>query len=196
MASLLNVLGDLNASELRAVAADKFAAGPQVFNPVTVLVPALGSIHALDAANTRLWEHSAEFLLRRSGCPPEAPKDWRQQVKLSCACADCRELQKFALDPVEQSHRFRVRQDRRRHLHAMIDQYGLDMTHVTERKGSPQTLVCTKNRRRYQRRCDEYREDLGALRALVELACKCGAADPWLIRIEAARSLATEWSPS
>ncbi|HXJ60569.1 MAG TPA: hypothetical protein VNU68_28315 [Verrucomicrobiae bacterium] len=94
----MNVLAKLNASELRAAAAEKFAAGPEVFDPVSILVPALRSVGALDAANRRLWEHSAEFLLGRRGRAPEAPKDWRQQVKLSCTCADCRELQKFVLD--------------------------------------------------------------------------------------------------
>jgi hypothetical protein len=57
-------------------------------------------------------------LLRQSGRPPESSTDWRQDVKLSCSCADCRELLAFARDPVEHPHRFRVRQDRRRHLHA------------------------------------------------------------------------------
>ena len=168
-----------------------------MFDPVTILVPALGSLSAWDAAATRLWEHSAEFLLRRSGRPPEAPKDWRQDVKLSCACADCRELQKFVLDPVEQSHRFRVRKDRRQHLHQQIENHGLDMTHVTDRKGSPQTLVCTKDRRSYQRRCEQYRQDIAALARLAELAAKSCAGNPAVLKhIAAARALAMEWSPA
>lgn len=44
------------------------------------------------------------------------------------------------------------------------------MTHVTERKGSPQTLVCTKTRRGYERRCNAYRHDVAALATLAELA--------------------------
>jgi hypothetical protein len=63
-----------------------------------------------------------------------------------------------------------MRQDRRRHLHRQIARHELDMTHVTERKGSPQTLVCTKTRRNYQRRCKEYRQEAVALAALAELA--------------------------
>jgi hypothetical protein len=38
-----------------------------------------------------------------------------------------------------------------------------------ERKGSPQTLVCTKTRHSYLRRCAEYRQDIAALTALAEL---------------------------
>jgi hypothetical protein len=44
------------------------------------------------------------------------------------------------------------------------------MTHVTERKGSPHTLVCTKTRRSYERKCKAYREDIAALNVLADLA--------------------------
>ena len=193
VANLLNVLGGLDAPELRAAAAAKFAARPAVFDPVTILVPALRSVHAWDAASMRLWEHSAEFLFKRSGRPPETPKDWRQDVKLSCACPDCRELVAFSLDPVEQTHRFRVRQDRRQHLHQMIEKHGLDITHITERKGSPQTLVCTKDRRSYERRCEQYRKDIAALTALAELANQSAMTSGSLEKIEDARALAAGW---
>ena len=196
VAKLLDVLGELDAPALRAAAVEKFAARPEVFDPVTVLTPALGIICKRDAATQRLWEHSAEFLLQRSGRPPESPKDWRQDVKLSCACADCRELQAFTLDPVEQAHRFRVRQDRRSHLEQQITQHSLDMAHVTDRKGSPQTLVCTKDRRSYKGRCDQYRKDITALASLAELAERNSAANKELLsRIAVARTLADEWSP-
>jgi hypothetical protein len=46
----------------------------------------------------------------------------------------------------------------------------LDMTHVTERCGSPQSLVCTKDRRSYERRVKEYHSEIAAMRALVDLA--------------------------
>ena len=170
VANLLDALGELGASALRAAAVEKFAARPEVFDPVTMLVPALGLIREHDDATARLWAHAAQFLLQRSGRPPAAPPDWRQDVKLSCACADCRELQNFVLDPVAQTHRFRVRQDRRQHLHQQIEKHSLDMTHVTDRKGSPQTLVGTKDRRSYQRRCEQYRNDIAALAALEKLA--------------------------
>ncbi|MDB6166189.1 MAG: hypothetical protein JWQ83_1329 [Lacunisphaera sp.] len=190
---LLDVLGDLDAPELRAEAVRKFAARPELFDPVTILTPALAEVRQWDAS---LWEHSVRFLLRRSGRPPAAPTDWRQEVTLACSCVDCRELQAFALDPVSQTHRFRVRQDRRRHLHQQIEGHGLDMTHVTDRHGSPQTLVCTKDRRSYQRRCEHYRKDIAALGALAEQAPKTSATNAGALnRIEAARALAAKWSP-
>lgn len=196
VATLLDVLGELNAPALRAAAVEKFAARPDVFDPVAILVPALGMIRDWDAAVKRLWEHSAEFLLHRSGRPPESPTDWRQEAQLSCSCADCRELRAFTLDPVEQTHRFRVRKDRRQHLHQLIEKHSLDMTHATDRKGSPQTLVCTKDRRSYQRRCDQYRKDIAALTSLAEQAREATIKNDGALRhIETARALAANWSP-
>ncbi len=74
------------------------------------------------------------------------------QVQYAAFCADCRELQQFLRDPVEQVHRFRVAKHRRQHLHNQISSHGCDMTHVTDHTGSPQTLVCTKNRASYERK--------------------------------------------
>ena len=45
-----------------------------------------------------------------------------------------------------------------------------DLTHVTERRGRPFTLVCTKTRASHERRLAEYAEDVSNIRALVESA--------------------------
>ena len=78
--------------------------------------------------------------------------------------------------PPQRVHRFRIKKERRRHLHEMIDRHRLDMTHVTERVGSPQTLVCTKDRRTFDRRMKQYRDEIAAMRTLVKLAPKGGDA--------------------
>jgi hypothetical protein len=196
VAKLLNALEEFGATASRTAAAEKFVARPAVFDPVTILVPALGLLRVRDGAAAKLWEHSAELLLQRSGQPPEAPRDWRQDVKLSCACADCRELQAFTLDPVERQHRFLVKKERRQHLHQQIEHHGLDMTHETERAGSPQTLVCTKDRRSYHRRCEEYRKDIAALASLAELAGRADVAAGLVKSIAATCALAEEWTPA
>jgi hypothetical protein len=121
------------------------------------------------AASVHLWVHAAEFLLARSEQPPAPPTDWRQAVTLSCKCEDCRGLRKFAADPQAREARFRVRQDRRQHLHRQIERDGLDMTHVTERKGSPRTLVCTKTRRTHQRRCEQHQADCAGMSTLLTM---------------------------
>jgi hypothetical protein len=59
--------------------------------------------------------------------------------------------------------RFPLRKDRRQHLHQQIDAQRLDLTHVTERTGSPQTLVCTKTQASYERRLAQYEVDRSLL---------------------------------
>jgi hypothetical protein len=130
---------------------------------------------ALRADYQCLWLQTADVLLTRSEHPPSAPRDWRQDARLSCSCKDCRKLRLFGSDPTQQIHRFRVNKERRQHLHRQIDGYGLDMTHVTERMGSPQTLVCIKTRRNYSRQCAEYQLDIAALTALAELISSVAA---------------------
>jgi len=142
----------------------------------SVIVPALKSLHttkargfAADGELVRLWEHSAGFLLAQSEEPPAPPSDWRQTVKLACSCEDCRALQAFAHDPFLRESRFRIRKERRRHLHDQIGRHQLDMTHVTDRRGSPQTLVCTKTRGAYGRKCERHRADCAAMEVLLDV---------------------------
>ena len=97
---------------------------------------------------------------------PQPPADFRREASIRCRCADCQELVKFLRDPQEQVHRFPVRKDRRQHLHQMIETHECDVEHVTERRGSPQTLVCTKNTASFQRRVRQYEEDREHLAAL------------------------------
>jgi hypothetical protein len=153
-------------------------AQPQVFDPGRVLVPALQGLCAAaerggkgrDAQRLRLWRRCCAFLLARSEFAPPAPRDWSQPAVLACRCEDCRALQAFALDPRLREQRFRVRQDRREHLQRQIAQHGLDMHHVTDRTGSPQTLVCRKTRESYRRQCRQHAEDIAAMRALQALS--------------------------
>lgn len=182
--NLLRALQHFKGGTLCGAAAEKIASRPEIFSPVTLVVPAIERIcvgrrqrtAAVDDSVRHLWKRAADFLLERSEVPPEPPSDWCLNVELSCSCPDCRELKVFARDPAGRVHRFRVRKERRRHLHNMIDRHRLDMTHVTERVGSPQTLVCTKDRRTFDRRMEQYGDEIAAMRTLVRLAPKSGSA--------------------
>lgn len=198
LAAFFGALEILEAPHLRGAACVAIAANGKVFDPCAVIVTALRKLRngratsIGNADHERLWLHTADVLLARSEHPPAPPRDWRQDAELSCSCADCRELKVFASDPVRQTHRFRVRKDRRQHLHRQIERHKLDMTHVTERKGSPQTLVCTKTRHSYVRRCAEYRQDIAALATLAELVdASTGECASHCARIAAARERAT-----
>ena len=121
------------------------------------------------ACRQRVLQHCIAELERLTEKPVAEPKDWAQDITLRCHCADCRELQQFLSDPKEQIHRFRVAEARRRHLHQQIDGHGCDMTHVTERTGSPYTLVCTKNRASYERKKAEFATNVHLLKELRSL---------------------------
>ncbi len=176
VASLFKSLNALGSEPLRADAVTALMGNVREFDPVKVGAPALAAMRsaapkafATDPELARLWRHVAEFLLARSEQPPAPPTDWRQDVTLGCNCADCRELQAFTRDPVNQIYGFRVRQDRRSHLEAQIRQHGLDMQCRTDRAGSPQTLVCTKTRQRFQSQCEQHRADRAAMEILLDV---------------------------
>ena len=103
---------------------------------------------------------------------PVKPADYRRPAKLSCNCGDCRELSAFLADPEEAVHRFRVRKERRQHLHQIIDRHGCDLTHITDRRGSPQTLVCTKTTASYEAACKVHERDKKYLSRLEALEQK------------------------
>ncbi len=133
----------------------------------SVLIPALKNLYPWVAkeANERrpfnqLLERCISELKACTSAPIIEPTNWVQNIKFSCTCIYCGELEIFLRDPDQQVHRFRVRKDRRQHLHQQISQHDCDLTHATERKGSPQTLVCTKTRASYENKKKQRQIDL------------------------------------
>jgi hypothetical protein len=142
-----------------------------------VLIPDTKSLYdsmmefpAAKPAARRLLEHCLEVLRAATAKPIEPPKDWSRPAELDCKCEDCRALSKFLCDPATRVGRFPLRKDRRQHLHQQIERHRCDCTHVTERKGSPQTLVCTKTQDSFERRRNQYDVDLVLIAELEALA--------------------------
>jgi hypothetical protein len=111
------------------------------------------------AALTKWLDAIREQLEALTAREPQEPKDYRRAAPLSCTCSLCAELKRFLEDPGEAVHRFPVRKELRRHLHSQIDMNQIDLIHETERRGSPQTLVCTKNTASYKASLKKYHED-------------------------------------
>ena len=158
-----------------ATAADAVTAQPAIVTPDRTLPAALDRLLAEEgaaggAAFALLWRHAADFLLARSEKHPEEPSDWTIAADVGCRCEHCRRLSAFCKDPVAQVARYPLRQDLRAHLHQVIDRRGLDIEHVTERRGRPYTLVCTKTRASHGRRLAEYAEDISCMRRLIRAA--------------------------
>jgi hypothetical protein len=83
------------------------------------------------------------YITRYVQAEPQAPRNWVRPA-VTCPCRDCLTLNSFLVNPQQQIGRFPVAKKRRQHLHQQLD--GLvGFTHETERQGSPQTLVVTKN---------------------------------------------------
>lgn len=119
-----------------------------------------------DCAISSWLDRSVKFLRDATAAEPAKPTDLRRSAGISCRCVDCTELVRFLNSPTESVCHFKVRQDRRQHLHQMIDSHQCDLFHVTERRGSPQTLVCTKNTKSYERSVIQYKKDKETLAQL------------------------------
>lgn len=147
-----------------------------VFTPEGLLLPCLelmakGEVDLPEGTVCRLWEQCAALYLRRSATPPSEPADWAQPVAIQGSGGNpllC-QLEAFARDPHARERRFPAPAAQRALLHQAIERARLDMTHVTERKGRPYTLVCTKTRASHERALRRYRSDLGDMRRLLAL---------------------------
>jgi hypothetical protein len=66
----------------------------------------------------------------------------RRQV--ACKCNDCTPLNRFLVNPEEETQSFTVNKQRRAHMHQKLDAARIDCTHLTNHWGSTHTMVVTK----------------------------------------------------
>jgi hypothetical protein len=112
-----------------------------------------------------------DALQSRTATKLAKPQDYRRAHELSCGCGDCRHLGQFLADPKQRELRLPLNKERRKHLHRIIDSGRSDLKHVTERRGRPYTLVCTKTMASYQRALAIYVRDsknLARIESLIE----------------------------
>ncbi len=87
---------------------------------------------------------------------------------------NCSTLSAFLANPYQKQGRFPRAKKRRQYLHQIIDGNRCDLTHVTERRGSPFTLVCTKTTASYEAACKIYARDQENLPRIIALENKTG----------------------
>lgn len=80
------------------------------------------------------------------------------QPEVPCTCPDCSLLNVFLADGARKTGRFPLAKPRRQHLQKKLDRARIDVSHMTERVGRPQTLVVTKTDTAYQRKMTAWRE--------------------------------------
>ena len=144
---------------------------PAAFDMDGVLVPAALRLHesaerctlpCVQALRAAVLAH----LRQRIAEPLEPPADWRRPSAIACTCAHCRELSRFLDDPTQPVWSFRAAEAERRHVEESIQRNGCDVDRVTERRGRPYTLRCTKNQASYQGRVRQRQQDLAHLVSL------------------------------
>ncbi len=183
LGSLVQSLAVVDADEPLAALIDHTRAANDKYDVIDTHVAAIFALESwLSAKSTTSHRAIAHWLAAcrselaaRVAHVPVKPADYRRPAKLSCHCGDCRELSAFLADPEEAVHRFRVRKERRQHLHQIIDRHGCDLTHITDRRGSPQTLVCTKTTASYEAACKVHERDKKYLLRLEALEQQIGS---------------------
>ena len=145
---------------------------PATFGLDAVIVAALRSLvdehPALlqRPAARRLRAAALAHLQARVSLDLAPPADWQRDASLNCRCARCQTLSEFLRSPSERVWRLKAREEDRSHVQDTIRHSRCDVDCVTERKGSPHVLVCSKNQASYDRRVEQRRMDLDDLRRL------------------------------
>jgi hypothetical protein len=146
----------------RAVA--HFVAWPATWSMDDILVPAARRFAKMPEGQAwpaigRLREAVLGHLRARIALPLEPPPDWERANPLRCDCADCRDLGVFLLDPRRREWTLKAAADRRGHVEGTVRSNPCDVDLTTLRRGSPHTLMATKNQASYRRRVAQRRND-------------------------------------
>jgi hypothetical protein len=156
---------------LAAQAVDHLLAWPKTYSLDAIILPAVRRL--VSQATTRdtpgvqrLRAACVQHLRARMAEPLQPPTDWTRAAALNCRCAHCSELAGFLRNPDEQSWTLKAAEAVRAHVTSTVQRCHCDLDLVTQRRGSPYSLVCTKNQASYERRAKQRREDLQDLQRL------------------------------
>jgi predicted 2-oxoglutarate/Fe(II)-dependent dioxygenase YbiX len=139
-------------------------AWPRHFDLDNIIVPAIKRL--LQAKAKRgptfgtLLRASLAHLERRIAEPLEAHRDWTRPSEIRCSCGHCSELGHFLADPITEHWTLRAAQQTRTHVENEIRSARADLDCKTIRRGSPHSLVCSKNEASYRRRVAQRKQDL------------------------------------
>ena len=96
----------------------------------------------------------------RTAEKPQPPTDFRRFNQFECDCADCRVVKSFLADPEKNKLILPLAKHRRQHLAEQIDGNKIDLTHVTQRTGSPHKLVLSKTDASFRKAVEVYERNL------------------------------------
>jgi predicted 2-oxoglutarate/Fe(II)-dependent dioxygenase YbiX len=151
-------------------AADHMLAWPKTYTLDGLLVPAIrklmGSATMQTLAARRLRAACLDHLQVRAAETLEAPRDWRRANSLGCQCPHCLLLSQYLAHPAQKEWVLRAAAPQRAHVESTIKAAGCDLDMTTVRRGSPHSLVCTKNQASYERRVKQRTDDLANIERL------------------------------
>jgi len=170
---VVDVLASFSAIDA-ALAEDTFdymLAWPATYDADKILLPAALTLTETSRSRmlpvvVRLREAVQTHLNRRVAEALEPPQDWRRDSQIKCRCEDCRNLSIFLDSPTQSEWTLRAAEAKRSHVESSIRGHACDVDCVTVRRGSPHSLVCTKNQASYQRRVNQRKQDLDSLARL------------------------------
>ncbi len=118
---------------------------------------------AMEGLRRAALEHLRARMALSLAPPPDA---MRSPDGLTCACANCTSFRAFLLHPTERAWSLKAAKDYRQHLESHIRAAGSDVDTQTSTRGSPHTLICTKNQASYEARVRQRAVDGAAVRQL------------------------------
>jgi len=163
--TVLDLLAGLGAVDpaLARLAAAHMLAWPGTYGMDAVLVPAVRDVPA-DAPGAGPLRAACVAHLRARAAEPLAPlADWRRDSTLPCRCPRCTELARFLDDPEQRTCVLKAAEADRSHVEGTIRTADSDLDTVTDRRGRPYSLVCTKTQASYERRARQRKQDLADL---------------------------------
>lgn len=101
-----------------------------------------------------LYRDVVNRLERILAAPARGADDWSIEPPARCKCPLCQELAAFLRDRGRVEHPWPLAQEKRRHIHNVIDSHGLPVMHTTVRRGRPYTLVLRKTKELFEREAE------------------------------------------
>ena len=99
--------------------------------------------------------HAVRRLETELSVPVRADADWSIAAPRDCSCALCQDLARFLVDRSRTRHEWPLAQQKRAHVHHVLDDHEIPVTHRTRRSGRPFTLVLQKTRALFDREAKE-----------------------------------------
>jgi predicted 2-oxoglutarate/Fe(II)-dependent dioxygenase YbiX len=182
VADLLSALVMID-PELADQAVTQILGNAKAYDLDAIVVPAVRDrLRAPGAARPpaveRLRAASLAHLRGRIALPLAPPDDWRRVSAVGCQCPRCSELSRFLADKTQQTWTLRAAASERTHVEGTIQTAKCDVDAVTEQRGRPYSLICTKNQASYERRVTERKRDLADEASLVDSPPARGAVPP------------------